>query len=851
MADNFGLKIGVEGEKAFKQALADINQNFKVLGSEMQLVTSQFDKNDASAAALTARNTVLNKEIETQKEKISTLKAALDNAASSFGENDRRTQEWQIKLNKAGAELNGMERELNTNEKALEGVGDEMKDTAKDSDKLGAEVEKTGKDAEGAGGKFEKLGGVLKGVGAAMGASMAAIGTAATAAGKQLVDMADASAENADNIDKQSQRLGMSRQAFQEWDYILSQNGVSIDTMNTAMKSMTTAMADLDKGGKKGQETLAKLGVTTDDLKKLNQEEIFEKAVVALQKMPEGYEKARLAQQLFGKQGQEMLPMLNQSKGSVEELKSRAHELGMVMSDESVNAGVKFTDSMDTLKRTFSGVKNSIGAELLPGLTMVTDGLANLIVGNDGAAEAIKAGAQKVIGSISEILPAILGVFMTIIETVAGIAPDIITTLIDGITGNLPTLIESAASIITALLQGIIGALPALASGALDLVMALVQGILDNLPALLEAAIQVVVSLAAGIAAALPELIPAIIEAVVLMCQTLIENLPLILDAALQLIIGLADGLLAAIPVLIDALPAIILSLVDFLISSIPQIIDAGIKLLTSLVEALPTIIQSIVAAIPKIIDGIINAVIGAIPLLIDAGIRLLVSLIQALPQIITTIVKAIPQIISGIIDALIGNIDKIIMAGVQLLVALVENTPTIIIEIVKAIPKIITGIVDAIISFVPKLAEAGLNLIKGLWQGISDAGAWIWDKIQGFFGGIVDGIKGFFGIRSPSSLFRDQIGKNLALGIGEGFSGEMDAIARDMQDAIPTDFDLDIEVDPSLNMRGGGHGRAETAGGVGAVINQNISITSPRALSEKEAAREFKNLSRKLALAY
>ena len=117
--DSWGLRIGVEGEKQFKQALSDINQSFKVLGSEMQKVTSEFDKNDKSAAALAARNTVLNKEIDTQKEKVTTLKAALDNAAASFGENDKRTQEWQIKLNKAEAELNGMERELKANNSAL------------------------------------------------------------------------------------------------------------------------------------------------------------------------------------------------------------------------------------------------------------------------------------------------------------------------------------------------------------------------------------------------------------------------------------------------------------------------------------------------------------------------------------------------------------------------------------------------------------------------------------------------------------------------------------------------------------------------------------------------------------
>ena len=101
MADNLGLKIGVEGEKEFKKALSDINQSFKVLGSEMTLVTSQFDKQDKSVQAAAARNEVLNKQIDAQKAKIETLRAALKNASDSFGENDRRTQNWQIQLNKA------------------------------------------------------------------------------------------------------------------------------------------------------------------------------------------------------------------------------------------------------------------------------------------------------------------------------------------------------------------------------------------------------------------------------------------------------------------------------------------------------------------------------------------------------------------------------------------------------------------------------------------------------------------------------------------------------------------------------------------------------------------------------
>lgn len=141
MADNFGLKIGLEGEKEFKKALSDINSSFKILGSEMKLVESQFGKNDTSVQALAARNTVLNKEIEAQKQKIETLRSALENAASSFGENDKRTQAWQIQLNNAEAALNNMEREVSDNEKAIDAMSNEMGDAENAADKLGDEVE--------------------------------------------------------------------------------------------------------------------------------------------------------------------------------------------------------------------------------------------------------------------------------------------------------------------------------------------------------------------------------------------------------------------------------------------------------------------------------------------------------------------------------------------------------------------------------------------------------------------------------------------------------------------------------------------------------------------------------------
>lgn len=135
MSDNFGLKIGLEGEKEFKKSLAEINNSFKVLGSEMKLVDSQFDKNDKSTEALTARSEILNKEIDSQKQKIETLRSALANAAESFGENYRRTQSQQIQLSNVQAALNGIDRELSSNRTATEKAAksfNEVEDEAKD-----------------------------------------------------------------------------------------------------------------------------------------------------------------------------------------------------------------------------------------------------------------------------------------------------------------------------------------------------------------------------------------------------------------------------------------------------------------------------------------------------------------------------------------------------------------------------------------------------------------------------------------------------------------------------------------------------------------------------------------------
>lgn len=786
MADNFGLKIGLEGEKEFKKALSDINSSFKVLGSEMKLVESQFGKNDTSVQALTARNAVLNKEIEAQKQKIETLRSALENAASSFGENDKRAQAWQIQLNNAEAALNNMEHEVSDNEKAIDAMSDEMGDAETAADKLGDEVEETGKQSDEAGGKFEKFGSVMKSVGKALAVTMAAIGTAAVAAGKQLWDMANEVAEAGDAIDKTSQKIGISAESYQEWDYVFQRCGADVNNLQTGMKKLSGVITDAAGGSDSAAQKLSAVGLSIEDLNGKSQDEQLSIVIAALQDMESGAARTAAANDLLGKSATDMAAVLNMTAEETEALKQEAQDYGMVMSNEAVAASAAFEDSLTKMQGTMGGLKNRMVGELLPGITMIMDGLSDLVAGNEQAGEEITNGVTAVIETVTEMIP-------QAVELISLIAA---------------AILESAPSIIRALAEGIINAIPTLLPVVLQVITELVTALMELLPQIVNAGMQIISSLIVGIATALPTLIPQIVEVVVQIVQTLVDNLPLILDAALQLITGLADGILAALPVLIDALPEVILSIVDFLLDSIPQIIDTGIKLLTSLVEALPEIITAIVEAIPKIIDGIITAVINAIPLIIEAGIKLLVSMIQALPQIITTIVAAIPKIVSGLVDAILGNLDKIIMAGVDLFVALIENLPTIIVEIVKAVPQIIAGIVKAFGSLMGKIVEIGGNIVKGLWDGITGLASWLWDKVSGWISGIWDGICDFFGIHSPSremAWVGEMLVKGLAGSIddngdeavkaAEGMAADIDGVmndlAHDMQTALPTDFDV------------------------------------------------------------
>lgn len=294
-----------------------------------------------------------------------------------------------------------------------------------DSSAANESISNTDKKAEGLGKRL--LGGI--GTAAKWGAGIAA---AAGAGATALLGVANKAASAMDVIDKGSAKIGISKQAYQEWSYVLGQNGMDISKLEVGMKTLTSKMDAAASGTKSAQEAFDKLGVSWDDGngKLKDQETMMNEALYALANMENGTDKARLATELFGKAGVEMMPMLNNGAESMDELTQRAHDLGLVVSDEAVSAGVLLGDTMADVQQSFSAVVTKIGVEVFP---LIQRGLDWLL--------------EKM-----PTIQAVLGVVFDVITTGVTAVIEFITYLIEIVQAKLPEIQSIVESVVTALL---------------------------------------------------------------------------------------------------------------------------------------------------------------------------------------------------------------------------------------------------------------------------------------------------------------------------------------------------------------------------------------------------------------
>lgn len=284
---------------------------------------------------------------------------------------------------------------------------------------------------------------------------------------------------------------------------------------------------------------------------------------------------------------------------------------------------------------------------------------------------------------------------------------------------------------------------------------------------------------------ATPQIIAGINQIFPQILDLIMTNAPTLISTIGQVLMALVQSLLPYMPQLLNIAMQLIQSFITGLITMLPQIIQMGMQLITQLILGIAQMLPQLIPQAINAIITIVNGLLDNIDMLIDAAIQLILGLADGLINALPILIEKAPEIIMKLVTALIKNAPKILEAGVQLIVKLVEGVGSVLGKLGQMAGTIIQTIWDGLKSLPSKMLEVGKNLIQGIWNGISNAVGWLWDKISGFCSGIVDKIKGFFGIHSPSKVFADEVGKFLALGLGEGFDDNLGKVYKNMQSAV------------------------------------------------------------------
>lgn len=350
-----------------------------------------------------------------------------------------------------------------------------------------------------------------------------------------------------------------------------------------------------------------------------------------------------------------------------------------------------------------------------------------------------------------------------------------------GITG---TTFKEASSTIT----GSIGSMKASfdnflnGSGTIDQVINTGITAIQNI---VNVAGQLLPQLIESLAAATPQIVGAINQIFPQILNLIMTNAPIILSSIGQVLMALLQSLMSYMPQILTIAMQLIQSFINGAITMLPQILQMGIQLITQLISGIAQMLPQLIPQAVNAVITIVNGLISNIDQIIDAGIQLIIGLAEGLINAIPQLIAAIPTIIQNLINAITNNLPKLIQMGIELTVKLAAGIIQAIPQLVAAIPQIISAIINGLTQLPSMMLDIGKNLIQGLWNGISGAVGWLWDKISGFCGGIVDKIKGFFGIHSPSKLFNKEIGKFLALGLGEGFDDNLNSVFKKMKTAV------------------------------------------------------------------
>lgn len=680
MAVDIGPRIGIDGEKEFRQNLANINQQLRTLGSEMQAVTSQFDANDRSQEALAAQTNVLNRQIDAQQQKLQQLQHGLEESTRLYGENDTRTLRWAQAVNEAQAGLNRMQTQLGTLNGDLDDTSDSLDEAADAS--------------EGLGGKFSAL--------------TVAAGNLISSGIEALISSVGNMISTIWNMDEATEEF---RSAMAKLDSAYEYAGMSADGAREAYYGFYEILGDTDTAVEASQ-LLAQI---VD-----NQRDIVDWTDIAAG--------------VFGRFG-DSIPIESLIEASNETI--RVGQVTGTLADALNWVGISEDEFNEKLAAcTNEAERNQLVTKTLyetygDSASVFYQNNMALVKARDAQAELAEA-TEELGTTISTVKTELTAQYMPTLTSLIGILNGFLT-------GNLSfgqamsQLGETAGQFLQQVGQSVAQMLPSLTQiGA---------SIVSMAPQMLQGGVELVGQLVSGVVSAIPTAVEALGELITELLAFLTESGPDLIKQGAQILLDLASGIVEAIPDLVAQLPGILSAIVEFVTTMLPEIAKQGARIIVELAAG----------------------IIGSLP-----------ELLSQLPKVAETLLEGL------------------------------SSLPDIAVEI-------------------------GASILEGIWEGIQNTAGWLVDKLSSWADSIMQDVKDFFGIHSPSAVFRDEVGRYMAQGIGVGFEDEMASVASRMQRAIPTPT-IDSIQDAT----------AGAVNGLSAIMgNQRIVVEVPVIINGKELYRD------------
>lgn len=560
MAVNIGPRIGVDGEREYRNQINQIIQQSKTLESQMKLVASQFTATTSAEEKTAKTAAVLTKQIDTQRERVKLLAEQTGKAAAKYGEADSLTQKWQQALNEAQASLNEMQNKLRDTTSEMRDMDDTMADGTK---------------------KALSFGDVLKAnlASDAIVSGVKAMASAIKEAGAAIIDLGKQSIQG---FAEQQQLIGGVDTLFKESSaqvqrYANEAYKTAGLSANQYMETVTSFSASL----------LQSLGGDTKAAAEKADQAITDMSDNA-NKMGTDMQSIQNAYQGFAKANYTMLDNLKLGYGGTKE------EMQRLLTDAEKLSGVKYNlssyaDIVDAIHvvQTEMGITGTTAAEAATTIEGSANAMksawSNLITGMSNENLDLGKLVQNVIDSVKSfadnLIPRLQIMLPRFVQGLTQLISNMIPYVAPALELLLPPLVEGLGGLVS----GIVQALPAAVEAISAVIPMLVQQLTILLPQIISAGVEIIAALASGIGDNLPALIPAAVDAIIEVASGLVANVDKIIIAAGQLIGGLTQGLIEAIPHLVYRLPEIILAITSGLLKGMASIGMVGQQLVEGL----------------------------------------------------------------------------------------------------------------------------------------------------------------------------------------------------------------------------------------------------------------------------